>query len=222
MTALGLGAPTQAQPQSHGVQPWQAERAIKDFVKIFVSQQVITNDYSKVRVRISQVQRIYNKDVGWIVVAIFEGAVVPDVYSQTQTQTVYHRILKIAADKKGVVHEAVVNEGQGLMKSTARTSTLHDELPATLGTWTDWGGSPAATATPNVPAVTPGPSTGTQMPTSHGPRATIDKQITDLANQTRAAQATCNKTHDPKDCARYEALYKAYVAKVAEKAKGTR
>lgn len=187
LVAAGLswlaGGSASAQPADHGVQPWQAERAIRDFVNVFASQQVMTNDYSKIRVKISQVVPVYNKDVGWIYVAIFEGGVVPIPAGSNETQTYYHGILKIAADKSGVVHEAVVNEGQGLMPMTQKSSILQTDLPDHLGDWASWGGppsnpgtaSPTPTPTPQVtanPPPTP-PSSGSSGPAPTKTQASI-------------------------------------------------
>lgn len=137
---LASGSDARAQPAEHGVQPWQAERAINDFIQVFVANQVLTNDYSRVRVKISQVTPVYNKDLGWIYVAIFEGAIVPDNPVPGQMQTAYHGILKVSAEND---MEVIVNEGQGLMEMTTSSALLQQDLPKTLGDWASWGGPPS-------------------------------------------------------------------------------
>ncbi len=147
----GGGAP-------YGVAPWQAQQAVKDFVQGWVNQQVLTNDYSTVRVKISNLTRVYNPDTGWIVVAQFEGAVVPDTYTEDQEQPYFFGVLRISADADGVVQEAVVNEGQGLMQGTITSAFLHGELPKVedAGDWTDWGGEPDLAPDPGPPLTQPG------------------------------------------------------------------
>lgn len=177
---LAGGSDARAQPAGHGVQPWQAERAIKDFIEVFIANQVVTNDYSQVRVKISQVTAVYNKDLGWIYVAIFEGAVVPDVADRDQMQTVYHGILKVSAEND---MEVIVNEGQGLMEMTTSSALLQQDLPKTLGDWASWGGPPsnpgsqqaiqAQPTSPPPPQPGPGPSGSSSGPSPTKSQAEI-------------------------------------------------
>lgn len=188
VSALGFflvtGSPSVAQPADHGVKAWQAERMIKDFVGVFKTQRGIIEPNNKVRVKISQIKRVYNKDVGWIVIAIFEGAVVPDVYDSKQMQPYYHGILKITADRRGVVQPLVVNEGQGLWKMTQRSAILHDELPQNLGGWVNWGGSPA-----DIP---PQAKPTDQGPTPPHPPPGMDRKSTPAATLTQEQQKIAN------------------------------
>lgn len=219
---LASGA-VSAQPAGHGVQLWQAERAIREFVDVFVSNQVLANDYSKVRVKISEVRAVYNKEVGWIYVAIFEGGVVPNVYFPNQTQTYSHGILKVAADKSGVVHEAVVNEGKGLMQSTQKSSILYQQLHERPGDWASWGGSrkppgtsQAATPKATVPQVAANPVVPTPSNTrSSGAKPTAAQAA--IINEYHAAKNERDRARKqnppPANIQTLEARYqKAYVA----------
>jgi len=214
--ALLVGGALLAQPY-RGVAPWQAEQVFKDFARDFAAQQVVTSSDSRVRIKISDVRRVYNKDVGWIVVAIFEGGVVPDTASPGQTQTYYHGILKLAADKNGQIQPLVVNEGQGLWKMTALSSQLQIDLPEKVGGWADWGGNPADIQPAAVENATPDTATGTG-PTSSGSQGSSssggDQDIQALAAEMNAALVKCKKTGDPDDCAHYQKLYQAYNARM--------
>ncbi|MCM2472924.1 hypothetical protein HGO38_05470 [Rhizobium sp. CG5] len=172
MPLLASGSDVRAQPVDHGVQPWQAERAINDFVQVFIANQVLTNDYSRVRVKISQVTAVYNKDLGWIYVAIFEGAVVPDKADPDQMQTAYHGILKVSAEND---MEVIVNEGQGLMEMTTSSALLQQELPEMLGDWASWGGppsNPGSQQANQAPPTSPPPPQPGPTGSSSGPSAT--------------------------------------------------
>ncbi len=214
--ALATGGSLLAQTY-RGVAPWQAERTFKDFARDFAAHQVVSDSGSKVRMKISEVQRVYNKDVGWIVVAIFEGGVVPDSPISGQTQTYYHGILKLAADKNGEIQPLVVNEGQGLWEMTASSLVLRDELQEKVGGWADWGGNPAdiqPSAEDNAaPPIDNGSGTGPTGPQgSHGPAG--DQDIQALNAEMNAAKAKCSQTHDPADCDRYYKLYDKYMQRM--------
>jgi hypothetical protein len=174
-----------AQPADHGIKAWQAEQVIKDFVTYFKSKAVITTSNNKVRVKISEVRRVYSKQFGWMVFADFQGAVVPDVYNDKQTQTYYHGMLRISADKNGVMQPMVINEGKGFWKETDTSSALHKRLSLVTGGWADWGGNPAdvvrqpstpttgSVSSPQTPAGSP-QGTGTKSSSTSG--ATQDQQ----------------------------------------------
>jgi hypothetical protein len=208
-----------AQPADHGIKAWQAEQVIKDYVGYFKSKAVIGNPDNKVRVKISDVRRVYNKDVGWMVVAIFEGAIVPDTHNDKQTQTYYHGVLRISADKKGVMQPMLINEGQGFWKGTTTSSVLYKRLSLEAGGWTDWGGNPAdIVQRPQTPTTTgsvspPQTQTRTSTGTSSSGAASQDKQRVInayLAAKKQYDGAKKNRSMTPKIERNYNNSYQEY------------
>lgn len=174
LLAGGVAAPVapahaQATTAPQGVAPWQAKRAIEDYINRFI---VAQNNYGKakfgsrdfsVRVKVEGLTRIENKDLGTMWVAQFSGAILPTVSNANAQQGYAHGILKIYFDKaKGV--QVVVNEGQGIWTMTQKTSILFNDLPPRHGGWKDWGGPgdppepPNETATPNQFQTPPPPT----------------------------------------------------------------
>lgn len=205
-----------AQPADHGVKAWQAEQVIKDFVVYFKSKAVIGNPDNKVRVKISDVQRVYSKDVGWMVIAVFEGAIVPDTHNDKQTQTYYRGILRISADKKGVMQPMLINEGQGFWKETDTSSALYKRLSLVPGGWADWGGNPAdmVQQPPTTGSVShPQAQTGSSTGTSGSSTAGQDKQkaINDyLVAKKQYDDAVKNRRMTREIETRYNETYQKY------------
>ena len=205
--APGGFALAQATSSAQGVAPWQAQRAIEDYVNRFLVAQKNygrtkfgSNDFS-VRVKVEGLTRVVNKDLGVMWVAQFSGAILPTQYAPNAEQGYAHAILKIYFDKKDGVR-VVVNEGQGVWTMKQKTSLLFDDLPEKPGSWKEWGGPGDPPEPPNDMAA-PGNATGSPNvvpPTSgssgSGPR---DKVIADLAAKLRNLQArvAALKKHPP-------------------------
>lgn len=177
-----------------GVAPWQAQRAIDDYINRFVAAQKAfgrakfgSNDFS-VRVKVEGLTRVYNKDLGAIWVAQFSGAILPKVYNSNAEQGYAHAILKIYFDKKNGV-QVVVNEGQGVWTMNQKTSILYDDLPEKWGGWKDWGGPGDPPEPPNETA-NPIPSQDHQYqnypPSSGSSGAAGDQKIRALAAKVAA------------------------------------
>ncbi|NPU10473.1 MULTISPECIES: hypothetical protein [Bradyrhizobium] len=150
VTALDFGvgivaARAQGAGAVEGVAPWQAQRAIDDYIERFMVAQrrfgraKLGHENFSVRVKVEGLTRVYNKDVGAIWVAQFSGAIVPTVVDPNAEQGYAHALLKIYLDKdKGV--QVVVNEGQGVWTMTQKSAILAEELPDDPGGWKEWGG----------------------------------------------------------------------------------
>lgn len=207
---LSAGSAVRAQPADHGVSPRQAEQAIRDEINVFIATHP-SDQNSKVRVKISDLVRVYSKDVGWITVAVFDGAVVSDSSMPGQTQKFYHGLLKIISDRNKDVR-MVVNEGAGLDEMEATVATLRKELPETVGGWKEWGGNPAdmppsdvsGKVPPEVNVVPPQPGLNSRTPGPGNPA---------LTEKYAEMNALNKKCHDPKnpnireDCAEYQKMY---------------
>ncbi len=221
------GAPAQAQAVSaaQGVQPWQAQRAVEDYINRFL---VAQKDFGRkkfgsnafsVRVKVDGLTRVVTKDLGVMWVAQFSGAILPTQYAANSEQGFAHAILKIYFDKKDGVR-VVVNEGQGVWTMKQKTSVLYDDLPEKPGSWKEWGGPGAPPEPPNEVAVPTLPGSAPALPPSSGGKPSSgprDKVIADLAAKVQqlGARVAALKKQGPsaelmQAQAEWEAAYKKY------------
>jgi hypothetical protein len=210
----------QGDSYDHGVQPWRAERAIKDYMNMFiydqreVAQKELPNDQFYVRVKIERLTRVYNKESGWIWIAQFSGAILPRTYDESKEQDFYHGILKIYADKNNDL-QVVTNEGEGLWKMSQRTSILYQDLPEAPGGWKEWGGDPTLIPKREDPSNTD--SSGKAEPLGPGlglPSQTRSDNANDALRKKydmlKSLQKRCKDVNNPniqKDCEEYQKLY---------------
>ncbi|ABD07592.1 hypothetical protein RPB_2890 [Rhodopseudomonas palustris HaA2] len=211
-----------AQPAGHGISEAQAEISFREAVDDFISKQVVTNDYSRVRVRLYNLVRVYNPKIGWIAIAEFDGAVVPNKWMPGETQKYYHGIIKIAADKSGMPQAPVINEGQGLWESEAKVANLYKELQEDVGQWKDWVGDRMAPRAPSSTATVVPNVTGPQFPLPVGPPSTKpntgDPAIRQKYAEMNALKTKCFDRNNPnrqKDCADYQKLYQELTGQIA-------
>ncbi|MDK9696889.1 MAG: hypothetical protein OEL76_10890 [Siculibacillus sp.] len=188
---------SQAAGQFRGVAPWQAQRAIKDYMNRFIVAQKkfgiakLGNTDFSVRVKIEGLTRVENKDRGTMWVAQFSGAILPRVSRPNAEQGYAHAILKIQMSPTGGV-EVVVNEGQGVWTMRQKTSILWDDLPEDPGGWKQWGG-PGDEPEPRNPIAggTPTLDHPVVQGSSGGPRSNPmgDPRIRALADEVAALGA---------------------------------
>lgn len=213
-----------AQPADHGISQQQAEVSLREVAAEFISQQKqgATNDYSTPRVRLYNLVRVYNRDIGWIFVAEFDGALVPIKWMPGEKQKFYHGIIKIAADKNGMPQAPVINEGQGLWESEAKVSDLYNDLREDVGPMSDWLGNPMAPPPPNPTANTPPQAPNVASPgpqltppvnppptppsnSSGGGNDPIKAQYAEIAEWKKKCDDPTNPNR-PKDCEKYYEL----------------
>lgn len=211
----------QSGPYDHGVAPWQAERALKDYINRFINaqkefaQKKLPNNQFSVRIKIEGLTRVYNKETGWIWVAQFSGAILPSVYDEDKEQGYAHGILKIYTDKNKDV-QVVTNEGEGLWKMSQKTSILYQDLPDAPGGWKEWGGNPAdmppsddtSEAGSDGKAGPHGPGLGSSSQSSSG---NANDALRKSYAKLKALQKKCNDPNNPnrqKDCEDYSKLYR--------------
>ncbi|MGO3929020.1 hypothetical protein NP284_12005 [Rhodopseudomonas pseudopalustris] len=171
-----------------------------------VGNQVITSDYSKVRVRVGGVKAVDYKGDGWGHYAAFDDV---------------------------VVHEAVLDNSTGLTKKIERAAVLHKVLHERPGDWASWGGprkrpggSPTAIPKATASQVAANPVVPTPSSTrSSGAKWTVaQKAIINEYFAAKSAWDRARKQNPPPAkiqavLARYQKAYVAYADMVSNPGK---
>lgn len=228
-------AATQTAAVYNGVAPWQAERALADYLNRFLRNQ---KEYGLgkfghanfvVRAKIDDLRRLDTPNGGVMWTAMFSGAILPTAYNDQAEQDYAQAVIRIYLDKDNGV-QMVVNEGQRVTTQRARTDDLYRMLPETPGHWLDWGGpppeppsqTPIESGVPTLSATEPPPlpPSGVRVPTPGTPSVpTMSPQLQRLHDAYVAAKKRYeeakrapNTVSDPqKVYEQYKAAYEAWI-----------